>query len=94
MRGAAPEGERCWFVQKGSRVLGAYTAEEVARFLLLGRIRNTDRVSCDGERWEPVIAIPELIPDELLDLREDQNQRWEVYSDGIRPVVNQEGEVA
>lgn len=60
-----------WYVQKGARVQGPYSAEEVARFLLLGRIRNCDRVSRDGELWEPVTQVPELIPDELLDLNTD-----------------------
>lgn len=35
---------------------------------MLGRVRNTDRVSRDGELWEPVTQVPELIPEELLDL--------------------------
>lgn len=60
-----------WYVQKGSRVQGPYSADEVSRFLLLGRIRNCDRVSRDGELWEPVTQVPELIPDELLDLNTD-----------------------
>jgi len=57
-----------WYVQKGARVQGPYSAAEVGRFLLLGRVRNSDRVSRDGELWEPVTQVPELIPDELLDL--------------------------
>jgi len=57
-----------WYVQKGARVQGPYTASEVGQFLLLGRVRNSDRVSRDGELWEPVTQVPELIPDELLDL--------------------------
>jgi len=57
-----------WYVQKGARVLGPFSAEEVGRFLLLGRVRNTDRVSRDGELWEPVTQVPELVPEELLDL--------------------------
>jgi len=57
-----------WYVQKGARVQGPYTAAEVGQFLLLGRVRNSDRVSRDGELWEPVTQVPELIPDELLDL--------------------------
>ncbi len=60
--------ESQWYVQKGSRVQGPYTAHEVGRYLLLGRVRNTDRVSRDGELWEPVTQVPELIPEELLDL--------------------------
>lgn len=66
-----------WYVQKGARVQGPYSADEVARFLLLGRIRNSDRVSRDGELWEPVTQVPELIPDELLDLNTDSG--WDRF---------------
>ncbi len=60
-----------WFVQKGSRVQGPFSPDEVGRFLLLGRVRNTDRVSRDGQMWEPVTQVPELIPEELLDLESE-----------------------
>ena len=63
--------EQQWYVQSGSRVQGPYTTTEVGRYLLLGRVRNTDRVSRDGELWEPVTQVPELIPEELLDLDSD-----------------------
>lgn len=63
--------ESQWYVQKGSRVQGPYSTHEVGRYLLLGRVRNTDRVSRDGELWEPVTQVPELIPEELLDLDTD-----------------------
>lgn len=59
-----------WFVKKGSRVQGPFSVNEVSRFLLLGRVRNTDTVSRDGEIWEPVTQVPELVPEELLDLNE------------------------
>ena len=64
--------ESQWYVQKGSRVQGPFSTNEVGRFLLLGRVRNTDRVSRDGELWEPVTQVPELIPEELLDLQSDE----------------------
>ncbi len=63
--------ESQWYIQKGSRVQGPYSTHEVGRYLLLGRVRNTDRVSRDGELWEPVTQVPELIPEELLDLDTD-----------------------
>ncbi len=68
-----------WYVQKGSRVQGPYSTDEVGRYLLLGRVRNTDRVSRDGELWEPVTQVPELIPEELLDL--DSEQGWQRFID-------------
>ncbi|NND92436.1 MAG: DUF4339 domain-containing protein [Granulosicoccus sp.] len=64
--------ESQWYVQKGSRVQGPFSTNEVGRFLLLGRVRNTDRVSRDGELWEPVTQVPELIPEELLNLQSDE----------------------
>lgn len=66
-----------WYVQKGSRVQGPYSTHEVGRYLLLGRVRNTDRVSRDGELWEPITQVPELIPEELLDL--DTDIGWQRY---------------
>jgi len=71
--------ESQWYVQKGARVQGPFTATEVGRFLLLGRVRNSDRVSRDGELWEPVTQVPELIPEELLDL--DNENGWRRYLD-------------
>lgn len=67
--------ESQWYVQKGSRVQGPFSTNEVGRFLLLGRVRNTDRVSRDGELWEPVTQVPELIPEELLNLQSDEGWR-------------------
>jgi len=66
--------EQQWYVQSGSRVQGPYSITEVGRYLLLGRIRSTDRVSRDGELWEPITQVPELIPEELLGL--ETNQGW------------------
>ena len=57
-----------WYVQKGARVQGPFSATEVGRFLMLGRVRRSDRVSRDGELWEPVTQVPELVPEELLNL--------------------------
>ncbi len=74
--------EQQWYVQKGARVQGPYSTDEVGRYLLLGRVRNTDRVSRDGELWEPVTQVPELIPEELLDLGSDQG--WQRFVDARR----------
>ena len=68
-----------WYVQKGARVQGPFSAAQVARFLLLGRVRRSDRVSRDGELWEPVTQVPELVPEELLDLESPDG--WRRYLD-------------
>ncbi len=61
--------EKAWYVQKGFRVQGPFNQGEISRFLLLGRIRVTDRVSQCSDVWEPVTQVPQLIPEELLDLQ-------------------------
>ena len=66
-----------WYVQQGARLQGPYTSGDIRRYLLLGRVRHNDRVSKDGDLWEPVTQVPELIPEELLDL--DSEQGWQEY---------------
>ena len=73
-----------WYVQHGSRLQGPYSAEDIGRDLLLGRIRRQDRVSRDGELWEPVTQVPELVPEELLD--RDSEQGWQHYLEKYRSV--------
>lgn len=76
--------EEQWYVQQGSRLQGPYSAQDIGRYLLLGRIRRNDRVSRDGELWEPVTQVPELVPEELLDL--DSEQGWQQYLEKYRSV--------
>jgi hypothetical protein len=81
--------EQQWYIQKGARIQGPFSTNEVGRFLLLGRVRNTDRVSRDGELWEPVTQVPELIPEELLDL--DTDHGWNRFL-GARAVEDERRE--
>ena len=60
------DDEAQWFVLKGSRVQGPFSTNDVRKFFLIGRVRKTDSVSRDGEIWEPVTQVPELIPEEFL----------------------------
>jgi len=64
---------------EGCSSSGTVHSDRIGRFLLLGRVRNSDRVSRDGELWEPVTQVPELIPEELLDL--DNENGWRRYLD-------------
>jgi len=66
-----------WYTQRGGRLQGPYSRLTIHRYLLLGRIKNCDRVSKDGEMWEPITQVPELIPEELLDLQSDMG--WKQF---------------
>ena len=77
--------EAYWYVQKGNRVQGPFTQCDMRRFLLLGRVRITDNVSQNGDNWEPVTQVPELISDELLNLHAGELYQWLVPVEPIEP---------
>lgn len=52
-----------WFVRRGKKVLGPFPAGIISRYVLLGRLRETDEVSHDREEWRPIRRVPALIPD-------------------------------
>jgi len=40
-----------WYTRRGSEVKGPFPIGQIRRYVLLGRIRETDEVSTDGETW-------------------------------------------
>jgi hypothetical protein len=61
------EGET-WYVRRGPTIKGPYDVATLRRYLLLGRVRVTDRVSANGYTWQPLTQRGELIPQEMRDL--------------------------
>ncbi len=67
-----------WYVRRGSTIQGPYDIDQLQRYLLLGRVRLTDRASPDGEHWYALTQCAELIPDEMRDLdSEEGRERFE-----------------
>ena len=66
-----------WYTQRGARLQGPFSRLTIHRYLLLGRIKSSDRVSKDGNLWEPITQVPQLIPEELLDLETDDG--WQNF---------------
>jgi hypothetical protein len=62
------ESDRQWYVRRGSAVQGPYSLSQIQRYLLLGRVRLTDRVSENGESWTRITQRPDMIPSEMSDL--------------------------
>jgi len=52
-----------WYVRKDGQTRGPSPAEKIARDILLGRIRENDDLSADGEHWRPLRALPQLVPE-------------------------------
>jgi prepilin-type processing-associated H-X9-DG protein len=71
---SAEEEKSIWYLRRSTTVQGPYSASVIQRYLLLGRLRLSDRVSADGRCWMPLTQRPELIPDEMRDLGTDEGR--------------------
>ncbi|MGD8569368.1 MAG: hypothetical protein PVJ39_14885 [Gammaproteobacteria bacterium] len=67
--------KQLWYTRRDMEIRGPFPAGLVTRYILLGRIQETDQLSTDQVSWHPVSELPELIPDELkLDLSKPENR--------------------
>ena len=70
----SPAYQPQWYTRRGGVVRGPFSAEEISRHLILGRICMDDEISQDRERWKPAEHVGELMPAELQDLN-----TWDDY---------------
>jgi uncharacterized protein YjbI with pentapeptide repeats len=56
-------GKGLWYIRKDGRIRGPFPAGQIAREILLGRIRDNDELSTDREDWRPLSALPQLVPE-------------------------------
>ena len=62
-----------WYTRRGDQIRGPFPAPQISRFILLGRIQDTDELSTDQHNWQKVTEIPILVPEELkADLNEPE----------------------
>lgn len=54
-----------WYTRRGDQVRGPFPAPQISRFILLGRIHDTDELSTDQHTWQKVTEVPILVPEEL-----------------------------
>jgi hypothetical protein len=59
------QNKQLWYTRRGNEVRGPFPAGQITRYILLGRIRETDELSADQHTWQPVSQIPVLIPEEM-----------------------------
>lgn len=73
-----------WYVRRGNAVKGPFPASQIAKYVLLGRVHQTDEVSRDREQWRQVAEFPHLLPpavkagasaEELRMLRQREDER-------------------
>lgn len=54
-----------WYTRRGDQIRGPFPAQQISRFILLGRIHDTDELSTDQHNWQKVTEVPILLPEEL-----------------------------
>ena len=53
------------YTRRHKEVRGPFPIKMISRYILLGRVLDTDEISSDQRNWKLVSAVPELIPEEL-----------------------------
>lgn len=54
-----------WFTRRDKEIRGPFPTQLITRFILLGRVVETDFLSKDQYNWAPVSQFPDLIPPEM-----------------------------
>ena len=52
--------QRLWFVKRAQHVRGPFPEQLLARYIVLGRVSNSDRISLDHHHWHVPGEVPEL----------------------------------
>ena len=69
-----PDYQLQWYTRRSGVVRGPFSAVEISRHLILGRICKDDEISQDRVAWEPAEQVGELLPAELQNL-----DTWDDY---------------
>jgi uncharacterized protein YjbI with pentapeptide repeats len=59
------ETKQRWYTRRNGQVRGPFPAPQISRFILLGRIQESDELSTDQHVWQKVSEVPVLLPEEL-----------------------------
>jgi hypothetical protein len=57
--------KQLWYTRRGDQIRGPFPAPQISRFILLGRIQDSDELSTDQQTWQKVSDVPVLVPEEL-----------------------------
>lgn len=63
-----------WYTRQGGEVKGPFPIGMVRRFVLLGRLHESDEVSPDKQEWRAVRNVPEVIPEEMQHVDSDEDR--------------------
>ena len=65
-----------WYSRREGVIRGPFSAEDITRYLLLGRIRLDDELSADKSAWSPANSFSDMLPPGVTSLTSrDEYQR-------------------
>jgi hypothetical protein len=59
------QSNECWYTRREGVMRGPFSAENISRYILLGRIRLDDELSQDRTNWSVAGQLASLLPSEL-----------------------------
>jgi len=57
--------QQLWYTRRGREIRGPFPKKLITRYILIGRVLESDEVSVDQRNWKVVSSFPEMIPEEL-----------------------------
>jgi uncharacterized protein YjbI with pentapeptide repeats len=69
------QSKQLWYTRRGNEVRGPFPAPQISRFILLGRIKESDELSSNQHDWQKVSDVPVLMPEELKSDLDDPANR-------------------
>jgi hypothetical protein len=57
-----------WYSRREGVIRGPFSAEQITRYLLLGRVRLDDELSTDKSAWSPANFFSDMLPPEVTNL--------------------------
>ena len=76
----APEQQPEWYMRRQGTVRGPFCAQQITRYILLGRIGLQDELSSDLQTWRRVNSFTDVLPPEFADLSNWNNYQQLVVS--------------
>ena len=66
--------KQLWYTRRDKEIRGPFPPGLITRYILLGRIQESDELSTDQLSWQQVSCLPDLIPPQMkLDLSMPDN---------------------
>jgi len=65
---------RLWYIRGDHEAQGPFPSDTISRYLLIGRIEETDELSEDGKTWRQVTEYPELLPEVMRNIVTEEDR--------------------